>query len=69
MVWSGNTSGIGKNACFNDRGGKYANNAQSLDKMKQHRFYQEYHIEEVDNIGGIGRYFKYIEVYFGMAFR
>ena len=67
-IQSGNASGVGNNARFNDFRGTHENNARSLDQMRQHHFYQKYPVEGVDNIGGIGGCFEYLEVYFGMAF-
>ena len=68
LIQSGNASGVGNNVCFNYCRGTHSNNARSLDQMRKHHFYQEYPVGGVDNIGGIGECFEYLEVYFGMAF-
>ena len=63
-----NGSGVGKDACFIGRGGTHTKNARSVDQMRTHQFYQEYPAEGVEKIGGIGDFFKYLEMYRGMAF-
>lgn len=67
-IRSGKVSGLGKDACFDGRGNTHAKNARLIDQMRKHTFYQEYPEEGVDNIGGAGGYFQYLEMFCGMAF-
>ena len=67
-IRSGKASGAGKDACFDGRGNQHTKNAQLVDQMRKHIFYQEYTAKGVKHIGEIEEYFDDLEVYCGMVF-